>query len=529
MTEQLSPACAEKLFFLRRDFKYFAENFLSIKDKSGARHQFKLNQAQRYIHDSLEKQLKETGKVRAIILKARQMGASTYVGGRFYHKTSLNSGKSTYILTHEAEATKKLFAMAKRFYEFVPNELKPPLRASNARELIFDGSDSQYFVGTAGHGTGGRGGTIQYFHGSEVAFWPNTDEIVTGVLQSIADIPGTEVILESTANGIGNWFYNMCMSALKGDSDYQLIFTPWFWMDEYEREPKSDFSLTDEEREIVETYLHKYDKKTQLRKMASRRYRIESEFSGKLWKFRQEYPNSIQEAFVSTSESLIKADLLVKARECKVKDKAAQMVMGVDVAYHQDRTVIAFRRGREIPAYYSFREVDPMMLAGIVAGLIDKHKPVHANFDSAFGYAVVDRLKELGYKEAKAVNFGSRAVNSDEFLNKRAEMAFEFAEWFKQENINIPDDDDFFVEIGMIPELVDRSDGRIKLPAKEDIIKELGHSCDIFDAVILTFAFPVQRLDEIREKRLLARQNQQKNKSSSVRWRRGISEQAKGK
>lgn len=92
--------------------------------------------------------------------------------------------------------------------------------ASNAKELYFSDIDSGYKVGTAGTKGVGRSSTIQYFHGSEVAFWPHAETHAAGVLQAIPKEPGTEIILESTANGIGNYFHKMWREAERGESEY---------------------------------------------------------------------------------------------------------------------------------------------------------------------------------------------------------------------------------------------------------------------------------------------------------------------
>ena len=88
------------------DFTFFATNFFKIRLKSGVVQPLTLNRAQQYIHERLEAQRKETGKVRAIILKGRQQGCSTLVQARYFHKTITNRGMKTYILTHEGAATK---------------------------------------------------------------------------------------------------------------------------------------------------------------------------------------------------------------------------------------------------------------------------------------------------------------------------------------------------------------------------------------------------------------------------------------
>lgn len=188
---------------LKDSFTHYAPRCLKIRTKSGAIQPLNLNAAQQYVHERLEAQLRETGKVRALILKARQQGFSTYIAGRFYHRVTHGTGLQCFILTHEQEATNNLFGMVDRYHQNNNPLVKPSTGAANAKELYFDKLDSGYGVGTAGAKAVGRSKTVQLFHGSEVAFWPNAPTHFAGVVQAIPDLPGTEVILESTANGVG--------------------------------------------------------------------------------------------------------------------------------------------------------------------------------------------------------------------------------------------------------------------------------------------------------------------------------------
>src|SRR5262249_59464457 len=95
--------------------------------------------------------------------------------------------------------------------------------------------DSGYKVGTAGTKAVGRSSTIQLFHGSEVAFWPFADTHAAGVMQAVPNEKDTEIILESTANGIGNFFHQTWRNAEAGKNDYIAIFVPWYWSEEYRR------------------------------------------------------------------------------------------------------------------------------------------------------------------------------------------------------------------------------------------------------------------------------------------------------
>jgi len=156
------------------------------------------------------------------------MGISTYIGARFYHKTTHRRGCRTFILTHLDDATDNLFGMVKRFHDHCPTEVRPETGTASAKELSFPGLDSGYKVGTAGNKAVGRSDTIQLFHRSEMAFWPNAEEHSAGIGQAVAKVEGTEDIAESTANGIGGAFHSMWKAAERGDSEFECIFLPWF-------------------------------------------------------------------------------------------------------------------------------------------------------------------------------------------------------------------------------------------------------------------------------------------------------------
>lgn len=107
--------------------------------------------------------------------------------------------------------------MAQRYHDNCPDEFKPHTGASNANELIFDLLDSGYKIGTAGNKAVGRSSTIQLFHGSEVAYWPNAEQHAAGILQAVPSEPGTEVWLESTANGENDYFHQQWRMAVSGE------------------------------------------------------------------------------------------------------------------------------------------------------------------------------------------------------------------------------------------------------------------------------------------------------------------------
>ncbi|MFZ4748692.1 MAG: hypothetical protein ACOYLK_17715, partial [Sphingomonas sp.] len=203
----------EDFDFLAEDLPTYAEVALVVRPKEGDPRPLILNASQRFVHKRLEEQRAKTGKVRALICKGRQQGVSTYVGGRFYWRVTHRRGARAFILTHEIPATNNLFGMTKRFHENCPDELRPTTGASNANELTFPGLDSGYKVSTAGGIPVGRSETLQYVHGSEVAYWPNAAANLQGLLEAVASAPDTEVILETTAKEPGDAFHSMWKAA----------------------------------------------------------------------------------------------------------------------------------------------------------------------------------------------------------------------------------------------------------------------------------------------------------------------------
>lgn len=479
------------------DFEYYALKNLKIRTKPGAVLPLILNKAQRYLHKCIEDQRAKTGKVRVIILKGRQQGSSTYAEGRLYWLTTTNRGKRAFILTHEEDATKNLFEMAKRYHDY--SILKPSTATSNAKELIFDKLDSGYRLGTAGNKSVGRSSTIQYFHGSEVAFWPHAAEHAKGILQAIPDHGGTEIILESTANGIGNYYHQQWKEAEAGQSEYIAVFLPWFWQDEYRKETPDDFKCTDDEADLARQY------KLTNEQMYWRRIKIVALSVGGadgLAAFRQEYPLNPPEAFQTTGKNgLITPDAVMRARRNEVSWKG-NLIVGVDPSRGGDRFAIIRRQGRRAykPEFYTDTQIDSLGKAvSKLVPILEDESPAMMFIDAGGGADIVDRLHELGFEDnVKAIAFGSSAKREDKYRNKRAEMWGEMAEWLNDDNLDVdlPDigaiADSLHADLCACPYDRDSHD-RIILWPKAKIKIEYGFSPDLGDALALTFAEPLNR------------------------------------
>lgn len=474
------------------DFPYYAQECLKIRPKDGDKVPLILNRAQRHTHEIIEQQLKDTGKVRVMVLKGRQQGESTYIEGRFYWKTSRQNGKRAFILTHEQDATSNLFEMAKRYHNNCPEHERPELDTSNAKELIFSDMDSGYKIGTAGNKEVGRSQTNQYFHGSEVAFWKNAASLTKGILQTIPDLPGTEIIYESTANGVGNFFHQQWQLAEAGKSEFVCIFVPWYWQDEYQSDLSADFKLTGDEEDLLEQYPELNE-----RKLCWRRKKIVSlsvNGSDGEESFKQEYPMNAAEAFrFSGPNGLIKPAAVMKARKQDLEYQHAPLIIGVDPArFGNDSTAITRRQGRVAYRLEYYDKKDTMEVAGICAVIIRDEMPAKMFIDvGGLGAGVYDRLVELGFEDiVMAINFGSSPIDSRKYYNKRDEMWGEMSDWLKDEPSQVPDNDRLQMELVAL-EYKYNSNGQMKAEPKEDMVKRIGCSPDGGDSLALTFAFPV--------------------------------------
>ncbi|GAP07117.1 terminase-like family [Anaerolinea thermolimosa] len=236
-----------------KSFEAFCEQFLKIVDKQNRVIPLRLNAIQKKLIGEL------TG--RDIILKPRQTGITTLIQA-FIFRSMLEENTRAVTLTHLDSSTENIRKIQDTFYQHFPfSDLK---RGSNNQVTVtYPLFNSSHTTSTAGSLDFGRGGTFTIFHGSEVAFWKDPEKIISGVAQS-----SRWIILESTPNGAQGWFYEKCLEALSGRGGWRLHFFPWYEFEEYRDIP--DFK----ERKLQEL--------------------------GRF--FYQEYPETVEECFLSSGE-----------------------------------------------------------------------------------------------------------------------------------------------------------------------------------------------------------------------------------
>lgn len=481
----------------REDFALFAEQNLKIRAKDTEIVPFKLNRAQRYILSRFGEQQKATGKIRAIVLKGRQQGCSTLVEGYFYWQTSLNKNKTAYILSHEQMSSDSLFGMVERYHRL--NPIAPHTGSSNAKELVFDVLGSRYLVSTAGTKAGGRGqAATTLFHGSEVAFWPNAKDHFASSVQSVPDLPGTAIILESTANGAAGEFYERWCDAVNGKSDYVPIFVPWFWQDEYVRQVDAGFELSAEPDDAgvsEQDYASIYGLSNE--QMAWRRAKI-AELRDPA-KFRQEYPATPDEAFVASSEdAFIKPHLVIRARKRDDVAGYGPLIIGADPAGSGgDRFAVAFRRGLKVERIEWRDKVDTVTAAQWLRSIAKDHRPERMFVDAGgIGHAVVSMLRTWPETVGivSPVNFGGTSEHKRAKpkvpgpKNRRAEMWQRLKDWLElEEGVSLPDLDALSADL-TAPKVKPTLTNDLLLESKEEMRKRGVRSPDLADAIALTFA-----------------------------------------
>lgn len=326
------------LYKLKHDRKWYAENFLKIRNKRAEIVPLKINEAQQIVLDYIEKDHKANKPKRYIVLKARQMGMSTLFEALIFHDAVTNENKNALIVAHEEDASVNLFQMSKLYYENLPEAIRPMKKYSNGKVLAFEnpendeskkalnpGLRSRISIATAGAGEVGRSATLHSLHISELAFFPDAKTTMLGLMQCVPDEPNTFVVLESTANGVGDFFHEMWQKAVKGENEFTPIFLPWFidpaytrpFFTEAEKEQFIDEVNTlarDEKGNAIHTYEYNLMQKHGLtyEQLNWRKYTIANKCQGDEELFMQEYPSTPEEAFIASGRPKFNINALKK-------------------------------------------------------------------------------------------------------------------------------------------------------------------------------------------------------------------------
>ena len=324
--------------------KWRLNNLYQIVNKQGCKTGFKLSWAQEELYSNMW--------YCNLILKARQLGISTFVCLLFLDRCLFNSNVAAGVIAHTREDAEYLFKRIKFAYDNLPEEIKSilPATSDSARELVFSNGSSLRV------GTSMRGSTLQYLHISEFGkicakFPDKAQEIITGSLNTIA--PGQYIFIESTAEGREGYFYELCKQAQANAGkelsklNFRFHFFPWW------KEPgyRIGSSIT-MSQEMHEYFINLAGKGIQLDQ--EQRYWYAARFATQGENMRREFPSSAEEAWEQSTEGTYYAKHINQARAEKrighvPYDDSIPVFTAWDLGYNDSTTIWFFQViGKEI-------------------------------------------------------------------------------------------------------------------------------------------------------------------------------------
>lgn len=288
----------------------FLEDFcstLKIKAKNRGVIPFTPNWAQSQVIAEVDKAEAEGRPARIIVLKARQLGISTVAEAILFSKAVSEQNSNCVVVAHDGSSSEALFNITKHYYETWPYKSFFKHRYATRRQLTLDANGSNIWVMTSEHTDAGRGRTFHAMHASELGFWGEPEETMNAFNQAMPAIPGTIQILESTANGMGNFFEEEWLAAKAGEKDFVPLFFPWWG--HYEYVPCQGEICTDgtcEKCQAMSKGLKPADSEERdlmkmgcdLPHLAWRRWAIPNRCFSSIDMFHQEFPSTDDEAFL---------------------------------------------------------------------------------------------------------------------------------------------------------------------------------------------------------------------------------------
>lgn len=449
-----------------------------------------LNEAQRKLHAIAEAQKQRTGKVRIIVCKARQLGISSYISARLFHRILHSPGYRAFVIAHEKIASKNIYEMSRRFLDNLPDQLKPSVGQLNSEGFQFDKLDSGFLISVASGEGAGRSATAQLLHCSELAWWQDLPSHLASLFQIVPDEPGSEIWLESTAAGF-NSFHSLWSRSVAGQTEFEAVFLPWTVDSGYVADT-TGFEPDADEKKLMA--LHQLSPG----QAAWRRNKLRQIGNEQL--LNQEFPICAQDAFQSANHDCFISPALVLAARGEKVEAWGKLVLGVDVAsMGDDRTAIAYRRGRVIEKVIARKHLTVTEVAGWITQIIDNEDVERVHIDTTgMGIGVFDVLSEKHRRRLiNPVNFASKPLQPGEldeggrviagYANRKAELWANFRKALEAGRFQIPDDDALMADL-TAPGYSYNSHGALQIESKDKLRGRGVPSSDLADACILTLA-----------------------------------------
>ena len=271
-----------------------------------------------FLFNDIQNAFYDERTIRDDLLKPGQIGMSTMILAILTIKFLLVPNAWCVCISHEAEATARLFEKVQFFLDNLPVWLKPFYKPSvdSKKNLVNGVMNSRFYIGTAGAIAFGRGDTIHYAHLSEVSRWKDSGAIATGIIRAVpVGDPHSWIVKETTANGVGTYHHTEYERAKRKQSEFTSHFFPWFMHKEYAMEVTSPMELTDEEQSLM----RRFPDYMTMEKLQWRRKMIGSLNSESGWTpeqmFKQEFPSDDVEAFLFTGNPVFPVEAMQEYTE----------------------------------------------------------------------------------------------------------------------------------------------------------------------------------------------------------------------
>lgn len=223
------------------DARYFISNYYAYRDeKEGFKGLYPFFDSQEILCEEYRKLEREFGRVRALVLKARQMGSTTYNSAEFFHKTIFAEHINSIIVGQDEDQSSFIMGMYESALDFIPWWMRPRIKIKQTGSKInFDEKDESLrqtrpglktwvYADNGRKPTGvGRGKTFGRALLSELAFWEDLSQLSKSLFPTF-NTPDGFYIMESTANGRNDAWHNLWRRAESGKVDWHPIFIPFY-------------------------------------------------------------------------------------------------------------------------------------------------------------------------------------------------------------------------------------------------------------------------------------------------------------
>ncbi|NMB44122.1 MAG: DNA packaging protein, partial [Clostridiales bacterium] len=304
---------AQKLKIINSDPVLWLSNFVKIIDNEGKEVPFKVNKEQLDFVENMDKF--------NIILKGRQIGFTTLALGLMLYYAHQNKNTNYMLISYDTDSVNNIFNKLKLMYESIPDKYRVKSKRDNRNELVLE-NGSRISVKIASHKSLGRSFTCQFIHISEMAFFQDGagKDVLVGLEQSLAKNTQSRIVIESTANGVGNAYYDLYQNANKGRSKYKGFFYHWF-ADGAKNQFKHELDLAEHwyksenkgvrlnPKELTPYEKNLYDKGCTLKQLMWRQWKLQ-DMSEEA--FRQEFPSTVEEAFISTDIGVFDSEVILE-------------------------------------------------------------------------------------------------------------------------------------------------------------------------------------------------------------------------